>query len=344
MELIKIEQVNAMELFTKEKGLDPILEKIKEEVANFKADISTISGRKEIARMAHKVSRSKTYIDNVGKGLVAELKLKPKLIDNERKRIRGVLDQLKVSVREPLSKWEDAEVGRVQNHKDNLMRFHSYKLSISTNTDSDLILRMIKNVSDTVIDESWEEFKPEAIVIHRTTLEFLNEKYEQRIVYEKEQEELKKLREEKAVSDRIKREEEIRVRAERETQERVDRLAKKEKESARIKEEELVNAKNRAELEKRELIIRAAKEKEASEKRLEEAKQRAIEIERSRTAREQEQKRIAQGKLDNDAKNRKDVHQQIKIAFIDKGLTEPEANKVIAIVSSGSVPRMKILY
>jgi hypothetical protein len=38
--------------------------------------------------MAHKVARSKTYIDNAGKDLVAELKALPKQIDESRRIVR----------------------------------------------------------------------------------------------------------------------------------------------------------------------------------------------------------------------------------------------------------------
>lgn len=53
--------------------------------------------------MAHKVARSKTYIDNAGKDLVAELKALPKQIDESRRIVRERLDALKDEVRRPLT-------------------------------------------------------------------------------------------------------------------------------------------------------------------------------------------------------------------------------------------------
>jgi chromosome condensin MukBEF complex kleisin-like MukF subunit len=62
--------------------------------------------------MAHKVARSKTYIDNAGKDLVTELKALPKQIDESRRIVRERLDALKDEVRRPLTEWEQAEESR----------------------------------------------------------------------------------------------------------------------------------------------------------------------------------------------------------------------------------------
>jgi flagellar motility protein MotE (MotC chaperone) len=66
--------------------------------------------------MAHKVARSKTYIDNAGKDLVAELKALPKQIDESRRVVRERLDALKDEVRRPLTEWE-AEQERIAAEK-----------------------------------------------------------------------------------------------------------------------------------------------------------------------------------------------------------------------------------
>ncbi|STR94742.1 Uncharacterised protein [Hafnia alvei] len=76
-------------------------------------DLSTKKGRDAIASMAHKVARSKTYIDNAGKDLVAELKALPKQIDESRRLVRERLDALKDEVRRPLTEWE-AEQERIK--------------------------------------------------------------------------------------------------------------------------------------------------------------------------------------------------------------------------------------
>ncbi|EGT6367902.1 cell envelope biogenesis protein TolA, partial [Escherichia coli] len=54
---------------------------------SFVPDITTAKGRKEIAYLAYKVAQTKTYLDGLGKDLVAELKEIPKLIDANRKTV-----------------------------------------------------------------------------------------------------------------------------------------------------------------------------------------------------------------------------------------------------------------
>lgn len=100
---------NAIQVYTTEKGLDPYLAEVRKEIDGFVPDITTKKGRDAVASIAHKVARSKTALDNLGKELVSELKKKPALIDAERRRMRDLLDQWKEEVRQPLTEWEQAE-------------------------------------------------------------------------------------------------------------------------------------------------------------------------------------------------------------------------------------------
>lgn len=112
-DLVVIEKQNAMAVFTTKEQLDPIIEAIEKEARSLVPDVSTRKGRDAIASMAHKVARSKTYIDNAGKDLVAELKALPKQIDESRRIVRERLDALKDEVRRPLTEWE-AEQERIK--------------------------------------------------------------------------------------------------------------------------------------------------------------------------------------------------------------------------------------
>ncbi|KMK08929.1 hypothetical protein ABW09_24975, partial [Pluralibacter gergoviae] len=108
-ELVVIEKQNAMAVFTNNDQMDPIIEAIEKEARSLVPDVSTKKGRDAIASMAHKVARSKTYIDNAGKELVAELKAIPKQIDESRRIVRERLDALRDEVRKPLNDWEDEQ-------------------------------------------------------------------------------------------------------------------------------------------------------------------------------------------------------------------------------------------
>ncbi len=110
--LIEIQQPDALAVFSEPGKLDPLLEQIAKEARAVVADATTAKGRKEIASIAYKVAQTKTYIDGIGKTLVADLKEMPKKIDANRKSVRDFLDALRDEVRQPLTDWE-AEQERI---------------------------------------------------------------------------------------------------------------------------------------------------------------------------------------------------------------------------------------
>lgn len=115
-DLIVIEKTNALQVFTEPEAIKSILKQIETEALALAPDISTAKGRKDIASVAYKVARAKTYIDGVGKDLVTEMKEVPKKIDATRKHARDFLDDLKDRVRKPLDDWE-AEQERIEAEK-----------------------------------------------------------------------------------------------------------------------------------------------------------------------------------------------------------------------------------
>ena len=108
-DLVVIEKANAITVFQSADQIEEILQKVEREVMSFVPDITTAKGRKEIASLAYKVAQTKTYLDGLGKDLVAELKEIPKLIDANRKTVRDRLDELKAKARQPLTDYEDEQ-------------------------------------------------------------------------------------------------------------------------------------------------------------------------------------------------------------------------------------------
>lgn len=135
-DLVVIEKQNAMAVFTTKEQLDPIIEAIEKEARSLVPDVSTRKGRDAIASMAHKVARSKTYIDNAGKDLVAELKALPKQIDESRRIVRERLDALKDEVRKPLTEWE-AEQERIKA-EEAMNALHAEALEMNIKFDQEL--------------------------------------------------------------------------------------------------------------------------------------------------------------------------------------------------------------
>ena len=114
--LIIAEKLDVAVLFSKN-GMDKILNDIEIKAMAQVPDITTDQGRKDIASMAHKVARSKTLIDDLGKNRIADAKKIVDEVNGYRKQARDFLDNLKSRVRQPMDEWE-AEQSKVKAEED----------------------------------------------------------------------------------------------------------------------------------------------------------------------------------------------------------------------------------
>lgn len=339
----------ALQVFSAPAGLDPYLAQIKAEIDSFVPDVSTKKGRDAIASIAHKVARSKTALDNIGKELVAELKDVPKKIDAERKRMRDTLDAWKDDVRRPLTEWEEAEEGRQARHKAGIELIQQ---AAATHDFSASTLRTtLAAIEAKTIDASWEEFESEAHRAKTKTIEALQAAIAERDKQEAEQAELARLRAEAAAREQKEREERIareaaeRVQREAEAKAQAEREAaiKREAEAkaeAERRELELKLAAERAEREKAEALQREQQAKADAERRAAEA----VEAEKRRVAEAaaaeaEETKRREQNKAHKTAINRAALE-----ALIAGGLSEDAAKKAVTLIAQGKIPAVSIRY
>ena len=139
--LISVEDIDPLEVFTND-GVKPIIEAIRDKATDFEADASTVKGRKEIASMAAKVSRSKTFLDGIGKELVADWKAKAKVVDISRRTIRDELDKLKEEIRKPLTDWEAEEQARADRLSAEIAKIESLGSDLSGCSSEDLSQRL----------------------------------------------------------------------------------------------------------------------------------------------------------------------------------------------------------
>ncbi|HEG2127682.1 hypothetical protein [Enterobacter bugandensis] len=354
-DLVVIEKQNAMAVFTTKEQLDPIIEAIEKEARSLVPDVSTRKGRDAIASMAHKVARSKTYIDNAGKDLVAELKALPKQIDESRRIVRERLDALKDEVRRPLTEWEDAEKARTEALQQRLvdLRALSEVIDAAGNylPSADIHAR-IQEAKSVVLDDSWQERAAEAGVAKDSTIQQLEASLEVAQKREHEAAELERLRKEAEEKARLEREETIRREAAEQAKRVAEAKAKAELEAAARREAE---EKARAELAERQRVEaeqRAAREKQEAEARAEREKAAAVEAERLKAkqaedARLAEEKRKAdeQAKREADVKHRKTVGTNIVNALTSHtSLTREQAIEVLTALKDDLIPCAKIHY
>lgn len=354
-DLVKIEDKTILEFFSTQKGLDPVLDAIKTEINSFVPDMTTNKGRKEIASIANKIARSKTYLDNLGKELVSEWKSKSKLVDSERKRVREELDKLKEEVRRPLTMWENEEKERVEKYT---LKIESLKGFLTPNfqLNSNQLKMDMDSLEAIEISDDWQEFKEEAIKLKERGLIAHQEAFQNALKVEKEQAELEALRKEKEERDRKDREEKIKKEAAEAARKQAEEKAKAEKERL---EKQAREAAEKAEKEKQE-VIRRQKEAEENAKRLEKEKIEAAkraEEEKKRAeiqAAERERKRIAEEKAEQERQerirqenieHRKKINNEVLSSMKSIiNVEDEEIKKLIKAIANGEVPHTVLRY
>ncbi|QDE45347.1 hypothetical protein [Citrobacter sp. CF971] len=317
-DLVVIEKSSAMAVFTNNEQLDPIIEKIEKEARSLVPDVSTRKGRDAIASMAHKVARSKTYIDNAGKDLVAELKALPKQIDESRRIVRERLDALKDEVRRPLTEWE-AEQERIKA-EEAMNALHAEAL---------------------VMNEELDRQRAAQIEADHEMGLLMNDKFDR----DREEQRRQAEQAQRERDERIKREaaEQARRDAEAKHKAEIEAAARREAEEkarAELAERQRIEAEQRAEREKKETEERARREKEeavAAERRRQEEAEAARLVEEQRKA-EEEARRAA------DKEHRRTVNRRVYADLIAQGIPEEYAQKAVLAIAGGKVQDAHIKY
>ncbi|MEJ0168354.1 hypothetical protein WDT90_03805 [Klebsiella pneumoniae] len=319
MDLVVIEKKNAMAVFTNNDQLDPLIEAIEKEARSLVPDVTTKKGRDAIASMAHKVARSKTYIDNAGKDLVAELKALPKQIDESRRVVRERLDALKDEVRRPLTEWE-AEQERIKA-EEAMNALHAEALAMNEEFDRQLAARIESDHEMALLMND---------AFDREQADKAAEAERQRIAHE---EEIKRMAAAAAAR-------EVEQRAQREREEAAHREAVL-KAQAEQAERDRIAAEQKAEADKQAAV-------EAERRRAqEEADRIRREAEQREQARLAEEKRKAdeQARREADVKHRKAVGTEIvKALLANTSLTRDQAIEVLTAVKDGRIPHTGISY
>jgi len=306
-ELIPID-ITPVKLF-QDKGLDPILNEIKKKVDEFEADIETAGGRKAVASFAHKIAKSKTFIEKMGKELVSKQKAAIKLIDIERKRSRDFLDEQRDRARLPLTEWEEAEKIRIEAEM--------FEKEFNAAFDEAL-------TEDALFNREREIQRKEAEAVR---IEEEKRAKEEAARIKKEREEREELLKKEA-AEAAKKEAEEALAAEKEKAIRLEAEAKAEKERA---EQARKDAIEKAEIEKKEAIKRARREVE----------ERILREKQETERKAAEEKRVADKKAAHKSHQRK-INREILEGFKSIGITEGKL--IVEAILKKQIPHIEIKY
>ena len=362
-ELIKLNDTTALEAFTKDDGLDPIISKARELVEAFEPDLASDKGRKAIASLANKVAKLKVKLDDAGKDLVSGWKSKAKVVDGSRKSMRDELDELKIQARKPLTDWENKEKQRVQGHReligyiDGWVSQHNVQGEKLSLEDLELSLSHVEEVDTGEL----EEFELEGVKTKEKAITILTgwiDEEKKRLETEAELERLRQedeMRKQQEHEENLKREAaeaaktaaEHKAKAEREKVEQEKREAIEREEKAKadaaesdrqriVAEERAKLEKERAEKSRIEAVEKAKRDQElaAENAKNDEIKRSEEEerLEREETAK-REANRVHVGKIRKQAK-------ESLMNFVD----EETAKKIVLAINEGKIPNVQINY
>ncbi len=327
-------------------GVDSILDQITKEVRAIETDISTPTGRKELASLAFKIARSKTALDDMGKALVADWKLRSASVDAERRRIREALDALKDEVRRPLTEWEQAETDRVKAHETALLEI----VALSSFDHPEPTAETIKARLGTVLDgeasdwRDWQEFTKRATEARAAAISSLQALLSSTEKREAERAELERLRKERVEREQRERDDKLRA----EAAEKAIRAAELEAAGrARLAAEKADAEKKRIEREKQEAVTRAEKaekDNRGAEARAKADAERAVEAERKRVKEKAEKEAAEVARREANKKHRAKIHREILAALVAAGLREDSAADALRALTAGEIPHIEIVY
>lgn len=361
-DLIVIEGVKAIEVFT-DGGLGPIIKKIEQEVLALVPDISSEKGRKEIASTAYRVARTKTALDEMGKGLTEDWKKKSKAVDVERGRAWDRLESLQKIVRAPLTEWENKEKERVSKLEEAIREIEAADSYTSQNwqvLSIECMQDRLNEISEDKID--WQEFQSRATAVKEKTCASIKEAIAKKQKHEAEQAELARLRQEE--QERQKREHEAKIaaeaaakaKAETEAKAKADAealAAKVKAETEKAEQERLTIEKQKKEAEERAkkseedriaAIAKAEKDRLEAEEKSKRDQELAVQRERERQEEEKRKEAEAAAKRENDNKHLAKINAEIIAEIKACGIVEESAKELLVKMAKGQIPHVKINY
>lgn len=351
-DLIPLQNVNALEVFSTEGGLDPIIEKVKEQVRSEHYDISTEEGRKRIGSVAKKIGSTKVTLQNMALELTEDWRKKTKAVNSEKNRMTEELDALRDEIKAPLEEYREREKNRVDGHEQAIADINTatnFSAYDTLDPMPELIEDHLQQIDAIYNGREWEEFAQRAAEAHTSTKTLLEKMLESRKKRDAEQAEL----------ERLRREEEERKR--KEEQERIAReaaeKARKEAEEKAAREREEAEAKAKAERERYEAEKReaekqriAAEEKakrdaEEASKKAAADKEAALQAERDRIEAEKKAEAEAAAKREADKKHKAKINNEAVDSLMKHAaLDEVEARAVVSCIAKGEVANVKIIY
>ncbi|MBI6727675.1 hypothetical protein [Pseudomonas amygdali] len=349
-------------------GLNQFLEAVTAEVTAEVPDLTTAKGRARIASLANKVSKSKKAVEDPGRDYLKRLKEMPKVVETELREFVNSMNALRDATRKPLTDWEAADLARRDKHTDGVQRIIDLTFFAETPSAA-TVAQIIAELELVEINDSWEEFLPEAAQAKDRSLATLRTLLADRTKHEAELAEIAKFKAEKAEREQKDRDAEIARQAVERAQRELDQKAQAEREAAAKREQELIDqaAQARRDAEQKQRDADAAAENQALQLKLaaEREERQKLQAEQDRIAAEQRQAAaVERARLDEISRQEQEAAEARRIAeareadkahiksvclaaqqaMVSLGVDEACAKAVIILIHQKKIPAITINY
>lgn len=278
-------------------------------------DASTKEGYSRCKEIAGKLTKLRTSLESKRKDIKSPAIELGKMVDSEARRIESEIRAIESPFKDAYRAVDEEKKKRKEAIEERMLKMVCLPSDHAQSTPVQIEVAMEELACTSIDVESFGRRVEEAHAKFQTAmseLELLHVKAIEREV------ENKRIAEERAELDRLRRESEEREAAER--------RAKEEKEQA-------------------ERATRFAEQQaKEAEERIEREKQEAIEAERARV---EEENRIAEEQVrarEADRAHRRTINCEVLDAFIENGFSTEDAKKIITLVASKEIPHMVINY
>ncbi|MGA6102136.1 hypothetical protein ACPESL_08115 [Psychrobacter pocilloporae] len=314
-------------------AIEEIISKIEFESRSITFDIETKDGQATCRSLAAKIASAKSALDKAGKAKKDEYTVTTKLIDADRNLAKSRLQALQDEIRQPLTELEQREAQRKAQHEANLAALGFVNIQAHDHVGSDLVKERIVFLENTVIDDSWEEYKSQALEVKDNALRILRPELERVKKREDEQAELARLRAEQA---------------QREQQEREERIAReataKAKADAERQAQQIAQESERKEREAKEREARLIAEKESAELRAKQQAEDAAKREREAIEAERLEAERLEAKRQANKKHRDAIFIAAKDDLVAGGVDEEVAKQVIKLIHENKISNVTIKF
>lgn len=164
--IIQVKTTEIVTAFSQEKGLDPVIERIKNRVRTEDMDPTTEDGRARRGSVARQIGSAKMELKRLGQTLTEDWRKQTKAVTSETSRMEAELDALRDEVLAPRIEFENREKSRVDAHRlriDMLAALSSFPDPDYPPT-STAVQNRINQLSE-YNDIDWQEFRGSATAI-----------------------------------------------------------------------------------------------------------------------------------------------------------------------------------